>query len=81
MSSPNQMEEVKGERKDQLQQERKPRPAPVYVYLLILFAAAFAMLLLAYLIQQRNEDVLSAAILPYAQQVQLLPHELYLNCL
>ncbi len=69
MNSPNQMEESKGDQKDQFQQERKSRTAPVYVYLLILFAAAFAMLLLAYLIQQRNEDVLSAYCTPYVQQV------------
>ena len=35
----------------------KPRqPAPVFIYLAILFAAAFLMLLLAYLVQQRNSE-------------------------
>ncbi len=35
--------------------ERNNRTAPVYVYLIVLFVAAFAMLLLAYLIQRRND--------------------------
>ena len=65
MNPPDQLEEIKGEPKDQLQRERKPRTAPVYVYLLILFVAAFAMLLLAYLIQQRNEEVMSASCETY----------------
>ena len=81
MNSPEQMEEIKGERKDQLQQERKTRTAPVYVYLLILFAAAFAMLLLAYLIQQRNEELLSACCQPYVQQVPAFIVEHYFNCI
>lgn len=81
MNSPEQMEEIKGERKDQFQQERKTRTAPVYVYLLILFAAAFAMLLLAYLIQQRNEDVLSATCQPYVQQAPAFIAEHYFNCI
>ena len=81
MNSPEQVEEIKGEQKDQLQQERKTRTAPVYVYLLILFAAAFAMLLLAYLIQQRNENVMSAFCQPCVQDVPAFIAEPFINCI
>lgn len=42
---------------DKQENSAKPRrSAPVFIYLAILFAAAFLMLLLAYLVQQRNSE-------------------------
>ncbi len=40
-----------------LEHEPPRRKAPVFVYLAVLFIAAFLMLLLAYFIQERNEEV------------------------
>ncbi len=46
-------------RPDPMQIEHEPprRKAPVFVYLAVLFIAAFLMLLLAYFIQMRNDEV------------------------
>lgn len=41
---------------EQLAPPSKTKPSSVYVYLAVLFGAAFLMLLLAYFVQQRNND-------------------------
>ncbi len=42
---------------EQIEHEQPRRKAPVFVYLAVLFIAAFLMLLLAYFIQERNDEV------------------------
>lgn len=51
---------------------KQGRSAPVFVYLAILFAAAFVMLLLAYLMQQRNNEVAISGLRDTISQFQSL---------
>ncbi len=44
---------------EQIEHDPPRRKAPVFVYLAVLFIAAFLMLLLAYFIQERNDEVAS----------------------